>query len=882
MLGSKKLTLSLICIMAAPAAIANQQSLTEEKDEKAEAVDERIEVVGYRWFPETLALSGRYDLSRDFLDFRSQGNGNITDMLTFLPGIQFSENALNADRQKEIRTQLISISGAQPWQTGFYYDGLSNNSRIDPNAAYRSPSSVNDVQGHPQNLFINSELVQQVTVFDSNIPASYGGFNGGVVDVESRSLNQLQQPQIKLSYRRSLSSWNEYTYYDFRGALSNEELEQQAETKEDVELPNFAKQTLGLSVAMPINEEHSFYASFNQTTSTIGEVSLFEPIETERESLSTLIKYSYTPAEFAIFDELSLSASYSPYEGEYVLTDVKDSRYSQEGGGYLTSVNVHKQWQNWLGDLQVGYSNSDNSRQAPNVYRPWFRAPGKDWGTFVGNQALSIEGGYGDLNKIQQDTSASLTLTRDTFDFIAASHDISLGISANLLNIERLRPNTSVVYNSPFRDANFNCDKQTLDCVEQQYEIPLEQLAEQLGGSIDLSNPEHLKAYQENLNQRGQFFRYRRVYPIENIDVQMQEYSAFVDDQLHWQDWDMRLGLRADYNDFLTNIDIAPRLQLGYRPFSNTRLIAGLNRYYAASLITYKLREARRPYLTQFRPLEQGVVGNWQTSAQAERFRYSFNDVSTPYNDEFSLAVKQRLFGGVFSIKGVKRWQYDQLARGSTRADDGITYITTTNAGSGEYQRLTLSYQYRWRQHEFWFHTSHSENLTSSSSYDSNVDAVPEDEIVAYVSSENTNNRFKLISLDDLGRLNDDFSRPLSANLSIHSQWTEDVKTSLNVSYQGKYTSAVNTGQWYFAELDTLCTQCDDLELAYPVYQDTKRPARTLLSANLQYRLQAFNQALELNLEIDNLLGQRTYTVADNQQGLETGRSFWVGVEYTW
>jgi len=58
--------------------------------------------------------------------------------------------------------------------------------------------------------------------------------------------------------------------------------------------------------------------------------------------------------------------------------------------------------------------------------------------------------------------------------------------------------------------------------------------------------------------------------------------------------------------------------------------------------------------------------------------------------------------------KGVKRWQRDQLARGDTRAADGITYITATNAGSGEYQRLTLSYQYRWGDHEFWLHTSHS------------------------------------------------------------------------------------------------------------------------------------------------------------------------------
>ena len=67
----------------------------------------------------------------------------------------------------------------------------------------------------------------------------------------------------------------------------------------------------------------------------------------------------------------------------------------------------------------------------------------------------------------------------------------------------------------------------------------------------------------------------------------------------------------------------------------------------------------------------------------------------------------------------------------------------------------------------------------SSRSYDRSVDAVPEDEIVAYVSGANINSRIDLISLDDLGQLNDDFSRPVTANLSIHSQWTDAFKNQL-------------------------------------------------------------------------------------------------------
>ncbi|MFP3398565.1 hypothetical protein SB749_19775, partial [Brevibacterium sp. SIMBA_078] len=86
----------------------------------------------------------------------------------------------------------------------------SNNSRIDPNSSNRSPSSINDVQGHPQAFFVNQSLVGKVTVYDSNIPARFSGFSGGVVDVESRDAEQT--PWLKINWRTSKSDWNQYQY----------------------------------------------------------------------------------------------------------------------------------------------------------------------------------------------------------------------------------------------------------------------------------------------------------------------------------------------------------------------------------------------------------------------------------------------------------------------------------------------------------------------------------------------------------------------------------------------------------------------------------------------------------------------------------------------
>jgi hypothetical protein len=84
--------------------------------------------------------------------------------------------------------------------------------------------------------------------------------------------------------------------------------------------------------------------------------------------------------------------------------------------------------------------------------------------------------------------------------------------------------------------------------------------------------------------------------------------------------------------------------------------------------MTYLIREHQRPYLTQYRALSRGNVGDWLVSTQAQRFRYNYNDLETPFNDEISLGWQQSLFGGIFSLQTVHRRQKDQVTRGEHRA----------------------------------------------------------------------------------------------------------------------------------------------------------------------------------------------------------------------
>ena len=157
---------------------------------------------------------------------------------------------------------------------------------------------------------------------------------------------------------------------------------------------------------------------------------------------------------------------------------------------------------------------------------------------------------------------------------------------------------------------------------------------------------------------------------------------------------------------------------------------------------------------------------------------------------------------------------------------------------------------------------------------------MPEDEIVFL----QTGNNYQLLSLDDLSRRQDDFSRPLTAQLSMRSDWSESLSTTLMVNYVGKYESAENTGLLReISRGDQICSDCEIDTFSYPVFRVVERPARTLLSAVFQYEYRLHEaHDLQFSFEISNLLNSRTYSIGPGLAGIETGRSFWFGVNYAW
>lgn len=97
--------------------------------------------------------------------------------------------------------------------------------------------------------------------------------------------------------------------------------------------------------------------------------------------------------------------------------------------------------------------------------------------------------------------------------------------------------------------------------------------------------------------QGEQYFATRNVYPADDVEVALNEAGVFAESTLRYRRFTGTLGLRYDYDDFLRNHDIAPRSRASLDVFGDGRTVlrAGLNRYYGAPLLTYRLREARAP-----------------------------------------------------------------------------------------------------------------------------------------------------------------------------------------------------------------------------------------------------------------------------------------------
>ncbi|MFW5824102.1 MAG: hypothetical protein ACOCVV_03965, partial [Marinobacter sp.] len=744
-------------------------------------------------------------------------DGSVTDLLGILPNVQFSESEMEVERLHDLRPASISISGGRPYENLFNLDGVSIDSQLDPGGDV-SEMSVDDVPGHEQGLFIDLDLVEEVSVYDSNVPAAHSGFTGGVVELKTRRAGR--EPETKIHYNTTRSDW-----VDYRVFVAEDE---NGEPRAAPEPAEFKRERMGITHSRPVGEASSLVGSFVRSYSQTPDISLGETVHRTQEAYNGLLKYSFPIGEAY----LDTSLTFAPFESENFIKDAKDSRFNLSGGG--ASLSSSLEWESGVheGRVRLGFGATENSRRMEPNFFNWANSPSRNWGREA-DLSSSREGGFGDLDKTQLNGFLSTRLERRPIDIGEHRFSVEYGGGLRYSHLRHNRLETSYIYQDAVVNTQIQCRGVALDCVPDE-----------------------------------QYFASRNVYRAEDVGVGLWQSSLFTEGTWDYQRLSLTLGLVYDYDDFLSNHNVAHRSRGSLDVFGtgSTRLFAGHNRYYGTNLLTYKLREARLPYYTEYRGATQNVVNDWERDSGQGIFRYVFSDLDTPYSDEIAGGIKQNALGGLAELKFVLRDNKDGFSRTATDIQpDGYRWYLMNNDGESEYSSISGSWGRSFGDTSFGVSVTYSETETTNATYDDTIDEFDPNAWVWYEG--------KRVPRGDLKVLAEDFNRPVTASVRLSHDFSQGRSAGLVTRYRGRYQNIVETSDSEEGQEITL-PDGSSIREELPVFEQRERPATWITDLNLDWRV----RAIGINARVNNLFNVRTHAVPEGKSGIEAGRSFWLGL----
>ncbi|WP_165870260.1 TonB-dependent receptor plug domain-containing protein [Cricetibacter osteomyelitidis] len=816
---------------------------------------------------------------------KPQRNGNITELLKNNPAVQFSGTTNSATQAGEIVPDLVSFHGEPYYNNSYLIDGLSNNDMLNPgssNGGFKSaedftePTSMYIAPGSPESFYINSSLLKNVTVYDSNAPAKYSRFTGGVIDAE------IQDPQTErasgaISYRTTRDSWTKFQLNDEEAA----EFET-AYAESDVQ-PQFTKHIFDFHLNQPLSEKAGILFAYNRTQSKMPEYHQgLNRWEKERRLAETfLLKGSYQLNEQ---HKLTATALYSPHENVYFRDNTKNGRYVSEGGGWR--FNLESQYKADWGRVKTGlayqYNRNKISYDAGADFYNWvgnalFPKASTDWCTTFapnGRCLYKREGGLGELSSQMKTWTLKQDYELNSLNLGASEHKLAFGWQVDLAQARSERPTANRYMSAVLRNGsqsiapNYNSlfGNVAPDCVDC---LPNEQFQNRM-------------AY----------------YPAFRAKATVNNYNAYFSDEMEWGRFRVVPGVNVNYDSFLKNLNIAPRFAFNINVLNDHRfnITGGYNRYFAGNLLTYALRAGIPCNREMQRYGDKNGTGEWQ-NGNCMRNSPSWDNaknLKTPYSDEYNLGFNYTLAAHTLTFNWVHRKSQRQFTP-STERSRTQERKTMTNDGSGQTNTFTLALQNNKTHHLGWLdlnyrlgaryqkcHTNYHGNYEESLVFDP----------AAY------NNRYYLFEGKRYGSVSElppfNFNQPWESFLELQTDipaW--NLKWTHSLNYKTGYKS-------YTRHDVALCANssqpqaCGDYSGAVYDYRLKRYSAKATLDWHLLWTLPIHNeQKLEINLDVLNVFNSRVASVSPSSAYLggtesqstvsyELGRQFWLGVAYRW
>ena len=791
---------------------------------------------------------------------RPTGNGNLSELMKNNPNVRYANRAESGNTAGEIAPDEVSIHGAKFYENNYTIDGLSNNDNINPAAnngqlSANSPDgySPNDLPaGGTQSFWLDSSLVKNIEVFDSNVSAKYGQFTGGLINADIKDPNS-HRPSGRIWYRTTRDDWANFH-------VAEEDSESFYEASSISSQPQFTKQQYGVEVNQPINDKASVLFAYNRSESDIPyyDSSLGQWSEQSRTNETYLLKGLYKPNNN---NTVKATLMYSPHESAYPKQGIKDGYFTNTGGGYRANLEWENQ-ANWgsttsyLGYRKTGNEIDHSANTYHNYVGNYSGTDAFDWcstrSSSTGNCTYARLGGYGTFATEKETYTAKQDFNFNTLGD-TVTHDIRTGWQFDHAKASYEREQDVYSY-SVYRTTNANNVTDCTECISGL-----------------------------------QYATTRTYYPARSVSVNDNTLSHYVEDSMTYKNLNVVLGLRTDYTQYLGNIDIAPRLSFTYDVFGDkrTRLFGGANRYYAGSMLAYKLRNGIGTQETQTRTLSGTTLSDWATRSATTGSvgnSYDVSSLDTPYNDELNFGITQEWGNSLWTLKWVRRDGKDQFTRDTAYDENGTaTHRILTNDGTSKNQNFTLAVNSRspisikdiadvsWS-----FGASYSKNESNNTYYDATT--------LDYTGVEKAIYRGELLDIDEVPFM--DYNTPWTTFLAINTHFPKyNLDWSQRLSYTDGYRSVTRSS----TTCDSSIAGCGDYTGDVYLYTDTDHANAFNWDWRFAYNLplkgyQSLDFTVDINNVLDNdiMVASPTGSSSNTGASYKLGRNYWVGISYNW
>lgn len=795
--------------------------------------------------------SGTSGFNQASIEARTPGSGDVNQVLRALPTVQFSSKdsrASGADLQ-DLRPANISISGGRFTENLFVVDGIGANSRLDVSSTNPNHYIEGNAAGSAQSLWVDSSLVGNIIVRDSNISAEFGQFTGGVVQIDTRAPSR--EFGVNAHYGLSGNEFAQFVMSDrTRDALDGA----------DRAKPDYRKHRYGASMDLPVSDDLRFLLGYSQSYSRVKYARgayYVQHGDYGQESTHHNVMGKFE-ADLQADLRLSGQITYSPYESEFAHPNGFNNMVYLQGGGLSGSLKLEgeaAQDAQWKVEISHAKSVTDRRSDGTEGYSISTSADGIDW---CSGSSCSI-GAASPIAQRQWDS-----VIKAQWDQPLLGGDMRFGAEyARIKGIKRREQQGYSLRHISSSGANstlpLEVNPSTVCAQPQQFEL----------SCVD------------------------GVYALGQMNVEMPFSSKVnLDGVALWGEWtgdianfDVRLGVRYDYESFLANHNVAPRLSISRDlPFAGMNITFGANRYYGRSFLSYALRE-NYPDGYIFKRTPEVVNGqniwsdNWVMTSHTIYPRFSNADLRTPYSDELTAALRgpAPLIGGEYRIRGIYRDSKDQFALSATeqsREDNELGNLVTvrtstaTNDGRTKYRGLSAEYVREFGNHSLSLSANYSKTKTTNIDYYDLTDITEFEgeqvyfngELISHLQATANNQR-------------EDYASPLILNADWSAHWlNKRLRTNINARYRSGFERVGDSG----ANI-----RIDGIN--YDVYELMKYKAAISFDLSAAFDvLETPLGGLTLDMRINNLFNtvlEQNYSSTSNPW--QMGRNMWVSAKYS-